>query len=97
MGLAPPVEKTLVAELMLPAKRSSSESGLIELCEPVLALLAGSSSRRHAGDDTSIENLWEIIQMGPIGPLPASSEGDFFGFAIVDEALVKISQDWFES
>ena len=41
LSFAPPVEKTLVAELMLPAKRGSSESGLIELREPVLALLAG--------------------------------------------------------
>ena len=37
LGFAPPVEKTLVAEFMLPAKRGSSESGLIELREPVLA------------------------------------------------------------
>jgi hypothetical protein len=45
LGFAPPVEKTLVAELMLPAKRGSSESGLIELREPMFALLMGRSSR----------------------------------------------------
>ena len=69
LRFAPPVEKTLVAELMLPAKRGSSDGGLIELREPVLALLAGSSSRRHAGHDTSIDATGEIIPMGLLGPL----------------------------
>ncbi|MBC8148527.1 MAG: hypothetical protein H8E96_02475 [Verrucomicrobiaceae bacterium] len=54
---------------MLPAECGSSEGGLIELREPALALLAGSSSGRHAGHDTSIDALGEIIQMGLLGPL----------------------------
>lgn len=69
LGFAPPVEKALVTELMLPTKRGSSESGLIELCEPMFALLLGESSRRHAEQDTSIDSLGEIIPMGLLGPL----------------------------
>ena len=60
----------MVTELMLPAKGCSRKIGLIELREPVLALLAGSSSRRHTGDNTSIDALGEIIKIGPLGPLP---------------------------
>ena len=47
----------------------SRKIGLIELREAVFALLAGSSSRRHTRDDTSIDALGEIIKMGPLGPL----------------------------
>jgi len=73
-GFSSPVQKTLVAELMLPAECSSSERRLIELYEPVLALLLGKSSRRHAEQDTSIEVLGEIISMGLLGPLHTSGK-----------------------
>ena len=66
---APPVQKTLIAELMLSAKCRRTEIGLIELREPVFALLLGKSSRRHTGQNTSGDPLGEIIQMGPLGPL----------------------------
>lgn len=68
-GFAPPVQKTLVAELMLTAKFRGTKIGLVKLCEPVLALLLGKSSRRHAEQNTSVDPLGEIIQTGLIGPL----------------------------
>ena len=69
LSFAPPVQKTLVAELMLSAKCRSTEIGLIELREPVFALLLGKSSRRHAQQNTSAGPLGEIIQMGLLGRL----------------------------
>jgi len=71
LGFTPPIEKSLVAELMLPTECGSTESGLIKLCEPVFALLLGKSSRRHARQNISIEPFEEIIHMGLLGPLQA--------------------------
>ena len=73
LSFTPPIQKSLVAELMLPTECGSTESGLIKLREPVFALLLGESSRRHAGQNTSIETLGEIIHIGPLGRLLSMS------------------------
>jgi hypothetical protein len=69
LSLALPIEKALVAKFLLPADRGGIEVGLVELREPVGVRFWGGSSERHARDQSPVNAVSEMIQMGPLGRL----------------------------